>query len=336
MPKKLFTQAADEVKASLVSNLLKRLIQSKPSAVALGIDLAAKEDNWGLSLISLDESFSAGTLELLLPHRAEVPNFKKQCPIKPSSSILREILTGLRAIKVPTALAVDIPIGWPQNHGPFATRWSAESGLGNEELPSRNEFEYRQTDILLREKLKSSLFAIGADKIASAAFEWARVRMALSDLIDATDVGFGTNPDTAVVMFETYPAAFVRFNYSNWIEYKTGEASDNQNCDPKSSEDVRFELIEQLVVDYDLNLKPSKASLNLACTTPRSDAFDGLLCALCAWDYLCFRKDRKRPGIDSQMSTPEALMNEPVDADTRARISKEGWIMTRMPHAVQE
>jgi len=338
-----FKSESQRWKDSLVARVLADIDRAKCSEVAIGLDMAAQEDFWGLALITLDESCSSGALKLLLPHRATIEPFSEHCPMKPSTECLQGILAGLHERKIPTAMAVDVPMGWPVPHADFTKTWSALSGSDAGSIPGRDHFEYRKTDLFLRVELQkkdsgASLFAVGADKIASAAFEWAKVRAQLSDLITSCDVGFGSKTTDPIVLFETYPAAFLRLNYPEWIKYKTGEKSNKRSNASLTAEKLRNgvrdkkvmrnELVKKLLDDYQLDVTTCRAHLDLACSSPRSDAFDGFLSALCAWDYLRFRKSG-----DSlfTMSIPKMLLSEPVNDATRQIIEKEGWILTRLP-----
>ena len=320
-------------KDSFVTRVLADIDQAKCSQVAIGLDMAAQEDNWGLALITLDDTCSSGALKLLLPHRATIEPFSAHCPMKPSTEYLQGLLAGLHERKIPTALAVDVPMGWPVSHAEFTKTWSALSGSHAESIPARDDFEYRKTDIILRGELRkkdpgASLFAVGADKIASAAFNWAKVRAYLSDLITGCDVGFGSKTTDPIVLFETYPTAFLRLNYPEWIEYKTGEKSTKRSSTNRSAEELRYGLVEKLLDDYQLDVTACRTHLDLACSSPRSDAFDGFLSALCAWDYL---KIRSTGSPLSTMSTPQQLIENEIDQETREVIESEGWILIRMP-----
>jgi hypothetical protein len=328
-----FGDRSNEWKETVVARLLAEIDKADCGAVAIGLDMAAQEQKWGLSLITLDKTCSAGALQLLLPHRAAIEGFSRHCPMKPSTDYLQGILAGLLERNIPTALAVDVPLGWPASHSQFTKNWAAISGSHADVIPARDDFEYRKTDLSLRVELRkhdpgASLFAVGADKIASAAFVWARVRTHLSDLITACDVGFGSKPPDTIVLFETYPAAFVRLNYPEWIEYKTGENSGKRSDTNRSAKELRNGLEERLLDDYHLDVAKCRPHLDLACDSPPSDAFDGVLSALCAWDYLKFRSSGLPPVT---MSTPQQLIDHEIDQNTRELIEKEGWILTRMP-----
>ncbi len=321
-----FKDCSRDWQDSLIKRMFEKLDLEDCAAAAIGFDMAAKEDNWGLCVLTVDIKYENGKLQLLLPHHATVERYPKQFPIKPTLAHLRDLLAGLRERKIWTVLAVDVPLGWPGSHGDFTNDWSAMNGATTE-LPTRDEFEYRLADLRLKERLGANLFAVGADKIASAAFQWANVRTGLGSLIDACDVGFGTNGDPLITLFETYPAAFVRLNCPNWVKYKSGEKKSKKCPDPQSSAKLRCQLVDQISQDYSLDSSRCQSQLDQACLASRSDAFDGFLSALSAWDYLRWRRD----GTESHTTTtPEALFGNPPTDKMRKRIEAEGWILTRM------
>jgi hypothetical protein len=195
------------------------------------------------------------------------------------------------------------------------------------DLPSREDFEYRMTDLLMKERLNANVFAVDADKIASAAFQWAKARTQLDGLIDACDVGFGVSGAPLVTLFETCPAAFVRLNYSEWIKYKTADHTSETDESQPATKLLRKPLLNRMLQDYAIDTSQCEAHLHLSCTSSRSDAFDGFLSALTAWVYLRWR----RYGVASHVTTtPRSLLGCIPDAEQENRIRREGWILTRM------
>jgi hypothetical protein len=321
-----FEECSHDWQENLIVRVFEAIDQRQCAAAAIGLDMAAREDNWGLCLLTLDADYRQGVLQLLLPHRATLEGFSRHCPIKPSLTYLQNLLAGLRERKIATSFAVDVPLGWPELHGDFTNDWSAMTGATTE-LPSRDDFEYRLTDLHMKERLGANLFAVGADKIASAAFQWAKARTQLDGLIDACDVGFGVSGDPLVTLFETYPAAFVRLNYSEWIKYKTADNTSETDESQPATELLRKPLLDRMLQDYAMDTSRCEAHLHLSCISPRSDAFDGFLSALTAWDYLRWR----RYGVTShEATTPRSLLGCAPDAKQKDRIKREGWILTRM------
>jgi hypothetical protein len=326
-----FENKKKEWQDSLVPRFLKAIDQSGCKAVAIGLDMAAQEENWGLSMISLDEDFCSGQLTLILPHRASIDGYKAHCPLKPSKYYLRGILEGLRDRDIETALAVDVPLGWPIKHGLFTHDWSALNRCAIDMIPLRDEFEFRQTDLLLREMLRNSdssaaLFAVGADKIACASFEWAKIRANFSGIIQVCDVGLDNVLQSSVILFETYPAAFVRLNFPDCISYKSGEKTSGQTGLSRSAKEIRYELVDKLLAGYRLDIDSCRPYIDQACSSFSSDAFDGFLSAITAWDYLRWRKY----GDDSHFTTtPKALLRRDPTIDESNTIEKEGWILIR-------
>ncbi len=326
-----------EWQENLVSRVFGDIEKSNSHAIAIGLDMAASEDNWGLSIIGLHKDLTQGNLLLLLPHREPISGFKSYCPMRANQDDLQAILKELECKSIPTAMAVDVPLGWPQKHGVFAASWSAKEGANAEVvLPSRDAFEFRLIDLTLRDLLRktdpsASVFSVGADKIASAAFMFAHFRAGMSLGTFTADVGFESVSPNAFRLFETYPAAYVRLNYPEFIRYKSGTDSDTKK--DRSAEEIRYSFIDRLLDDYSLVVEGRlQDHINQACASSRSDAFDGLLSAFSAWDYLRWRT---RDNNLFEMTTPERLLGRRLDSgvvdDIKKikRIEAEGWILVR-------
>ena len=194
----------------------------------------------------------------------------------------------------------------------------------------------RLIDIKLRELLRmtdrsASVFSVGADKIASAAFMFAHFRAGMSSGTLISDFGIGSVSSNAVRLFETYPAAYVRLNYPDFIQYKSGTGSDKQK--DNSAGKIRRAFIKKLRCNYSLVVEGRLQNhINQACSSSRSDAFDGLLSALSAWDYLRWRTSGDK---FFEMTTPEQLLCRKLDSGVAAdaeiikQIETEGWILVR-------
>ncbi|MBA2116700.1 DUF429 domain-containing protein [Bremerella alba] len=331
-----YPEASSELEETLIDRTFDRIDEGNYQYAAIGIDMAASESRWGFTLITLDEKLTCGTAQLLLPHRFTIDGFTKTHPIKPSRQVLISVLAGLQKRKITTAVAVDVPFGWPVKHGDFAKEWNASDGVSLEfSLPERDDFEYRKTDLMFKELLGSELFSVGADKIASAAYEWAQLRIKLERYFKHCDVGFANAPVDGIEVFETYPAAFVRLNYPGCEKFKSGETKRTKTPtdardSARNSEEVRIALFDQIQQQYQFNIGHDKSIIDLACSTSASDAFDGFLCAVCAWDYLKYR----RFGTDShRTSTPNELIGQNQAQALRKLIEKEGWILVRIPNS---
>jgi hypothetical protein len=114
-----FEECSCEWQENLIVRVFEAIDRGPCGAAAIGLDMAAHEDNWGLCLLTLDTDYRQGILLLLLPHRATLEGFSRHCPVKPSLTYLQDLLSGLRERKIATAFAVDVPLGWPELHGDF-------------------------------------------------------------------------------------------------------------------------------------------------------------------------------------------------------------------------
>lgn len=334
--KRLFADVASDFEAALLKSILPGITSDEARFVAVGIDMAAQEGNWGLSVIVIDKKSNRGSLRLLLPHRFDLDGFKKKHPIKPSATFIAQLLSGLANHQIPAVVAVDVPFGWPQEHSSFLEDWSAAPAAGKVvSPPSRCCFEYRLCDremmaLLKREGRSGAVLAVGADKIASAAFQWATQRIGMPGY-ERVDVGCDPQTVCKGVFFETYPSAFVRLNYPSFAGYKTlkeANAEGEQAKDQPTERQARHDLLNAIRAEYQIETDRCASALEAACATAASDAFDGFLSAITAWDYL---KWRTQPPRTVRMSSPTELLGPSNAARERIRIEKEGWFLVRMP-----
>ena len=336
--KPLFTDLAKEFEELLLASVLPNIKSSGAKHVAVGIDMAAQEGNWGVSIITTDSDFCRGSLRLLLPHRFDLAGFQKKHPIKPSGAFIAEFLSGLANQGVTVAVAVDVPFGWPLEHSSFLESWSALPVPSKAiSPPARACFEYRLCDRALMGVLKSegrfaNVLAVGADKIASAAFEWATQRLALN-AHGQIDVGYDLSVGSGGVFFETYPSAFVRLNYPKYAGYKTLKETTTDKIaeNELAEEQARQGLLAAIKREYDIDTTHCDSNLQAACLTSASDAFDGFLSAIAAWDYLKWRFQKT---CAIRMSSPGELLGSQRAAKEKARIEKEGWFLTRLPASI--
>lgn len=337
--KPLFPEAAKEFEGLVLTSVLPSIKSSGAKYVAVGIDMAAQEGNWGVSIITIDAKLRRGTLRLLLPHRFDLEGFKKKHPIKPSGAFIAQLVSGLAEHQITAAVAVDVPFGWPQEHWSFLEDLSAAPAPGKTfSPPPKCCFEYRLCDrammeLLKREGRSAAVLAVGADKIASAAFQWATQRIGLPG-IDRVDVGYESQMVGWGVYFETYPSAFVRLNYPSFAGYKTLKEAKTE-VEPANDHSIerhaRHDLLDAIREEYQIDTAQCASAVEAACATSASDAFDGFLSAITAWDYL---KWRTQPPGTIRMSSPTELLGPHKAATEKARIEKEGWFLVRLPMTV--
>lgn len=283
-------------------------LKNRSGPIAIGFDVAAQEDNWGLCVLLLDVNLQHGSLKLLLPSPMPEVQYAKY-------QILHQLLEVTVAASCGGAMAVDVPFGWPDEHRRFVDHWSATAGWNDlSPLPERDEFERRLTAVRLR-RLDVKPLAVGSDKIACAAFKWAQCRMVFGELLGSIDVGLPMAVQGKMVTFETYPGAFVNINLPREIwSYKKKHHLSN-----------RRRIWNMLTEVYPLdNDERSALWIEHALTTAHSDAFDSLLCAFAAWDYLRWR----RGFADVTLTTPDRLLGEEF-LQYHDQILREGWMLVR-------
>jgi hypothetical protein len=131
--------------------------------------------------------------------------------------------------------------------------------------------------------------------------------------------------------FETYPSAFVRLNYPLYAGYKTlkeANAEGEPTQDQPTERQTRHDLLEVIRAEYHIDTAQHGNALEAACATSASDAFDGFLSAITAWDYL---KWRTQPPGPIRLSSPTELLGPQTAAKEKHRIEKEGWFLVRLP-----
>ncbi len=226
----LFDEVAKTVERGLREQALPGIASCGDTYAAVGIDMATQDSHWGLSVITMGDDMKCGTVRLILPYQAKVEGFDRRRKLEPARHILFELLLKLSANNFITAVAVDVPFGWPEYHWTFLQTWSALMACKPESTSPLvlDKFKYRLCDRTLMACLgnHNNIFAVGADKISSSAFEWASIRCS-DDWKTNWQVDLGLSDDRKaskgdVVFFETYPSAFVRLNYPEWTGYKTG------------------------------------------------------------------------------------------------------------------
>jgi len=283
--------------------------------VAVGLDFAASEKNWGLCILVLREALDDAQIALLLPAAGRK---KDGTPAankiqRPSMSLLSSVLERLEQHRCVASVAVDIPFGWPVENSSFLAAWRATDGWTSDAaLPERGHFERRLTDRLVQERLELRPLSVSADAIGQAAFVWAQVRQQLGGRLGAVDVGLGPHTVEGIQTFETYPTAFVTAQAVDLDDYKGKPA-------------VRRKLLDRLLGVHNVsNRKHWEAALAWAIDQKGSpDACDAFLCALLAWAHL-----RWRAGYpDAHLTRPETWL-EPERLHAEAeRIAREGWIL---------
>lgn len=303
-----------------------RRIAEHDGPFAIGLDMAADQGNWGLCVLLVEKTLGSARLLLLLPRPAARRDGQDAASVRllPSANHLRAILQAVGGTGGSASLGVDVPFGWPVEHGLFTGGWSAVHGRNGTRLPSRDEFERRLCDREFRRAFSGLVpFAVGADSIAQAAFVWCKALVDLGDLAGPIDVGLEKLDAARVATFETYPAAFVKNVSPKFIDYK-------------SLPDQRAALLRDLLEkDYrimcpgDDDARPVSDHPWCLWAVQQSgspDAFDSLLCACTAWDHL-----RARLANGCVLSTPENVMGHSLSQADRDRVLREGWILVRMP-----
>jgi hypothetical protein len=291
------------------------------TSFAIGLDMAANEDNWGICLLLITPDLRQAKLVLLLPQAYLNKNGRRSATriCRPSFQILQSILQSVFDSEISGSMGIDVPFGWPVEHGEFVGQWSATEGWqAGDPIPERQNFEKRLCDVKLNQ-YESAItpFAVGADTIAQAAYKWAACRHDLAALAGEIHLGLTAANNNGLTTFESYPGAFVQLAYPEFGNYK-------------SQPEVRRELLEQLRQDYPIQLdRRTEVWLEWAIEQRgRSpDAFDALLCAITAWAHRRWMRDQDGHPLTTPARVFTAVDEQLPTELQEQRIHQEGWIL---------
>lgn len=228
--------------------------------VIIGIDCAAQDKNIGLALGKL----SGGRLEVS----------KAISNLRPGR--VATTLRGWVDPSLPTLLAIDAPLGWPQAMG--ATLWGHEAGKPIAVEP--NLLFRRRTDIHIKERLSQQPLDVGADRIARTAHRALQLIEGLGNSL-GQPIELAWDPSFQDVRaIEVYPAATLISYGISARSYKDEGGTDARNG-------IVARLCEHIALG-DHQLRP-------ACVAD-ADALDALVCVLAGADFLLGRAEGPQNG----------------------------------------
>lgn len=197
-------------------------------------------------------------------------------------------------------LAIDSPMGWPANMSRDLKNHIAGTKLQNEPRESRQNYFRRTTDKFIQRALSQTPLSIGADKIASMAFD----ALEIMDNINwkfQLDVGYGIESNYKVI--EVYPSATIADRLKNKPKI-SGKKSDYG---------VRERIFNSIIEVPGSTI--SKDFLSGFDVLSSDHLFDAFLCLMTGIDYV---KEKLYRPIEVNNIT-NMTMNEEI-------IRKEGWI----------
>ena len=161
-------------------------------------------------------------------------------------------------------LAMDAPLGWPQNFGDVLAGHNAGMPLGAE----ANQFFRRETDRFVQRTFGKVPLDVGADRIARTALAALQLLGTLSEkrgmpIPLAWDVDF-----TRIAAIEVYPAGTLKASYVQSSAYKRPD-----------QRETRKKLLAWLANEAEL-------SEDLSLPLEDADALDAMLCVLAGADFL--------------------------------------------------
>lgn len=270
--------------------------------LAVGLDLAARAQNWGVAVVEVDHD--GGRLVTLLPELRRTSRGTRVVTRPTAEHVVAE-LTRLAESGLPVSIGVDVPFGWPEG----ARRLLAGNRADRTVAPAspRGEYELRLTDHCFARDGGKRPLSVSADKLGLAAHRWTRLRADLDAALGgawSVDLGLEGPPASGVVAFETYPGG-----------YLGGRA--------KPTPERRRELVADWARSGWRELEGASVEATLA---KRRDAhgFDALVCARIAARHL-----RERRGEEPQdgWTTPRRLLGRAPTAEEQETIRREGWIL---------
>ena len=223
--------------------------------VIIGIDCATQDKNIGLALGKLSE----GRLQVS----------KAISSLRPGgvASTLREWADP----NLPTLLAIDAPLGWPQAMG--ATLLAHEAGKPIAVAP--NLLFRRRTDVHIKERLSQQPLDVGADRIARTAHR-------ALQLIGGLGTSLGQPIELAwdplfhdIRAIEVYPAATL-------VAYKIPARSYKDEGGAEARNEILTRLCEHVTLDGD--------ELRAACLAD-ADVLDAVVCVLAGADFIMGRAE---------------------------------------------
>jgi len=220
------------------------------SYTIIGIDCATDPKNIGLAC----GLWQKGRLQI-----TDVTNGQLHIP--------EEIVTEWISNSENCLLAMDAPLGWPQEFGHTLAKHTAGMPLQAES----NHFFRRETDRFVQRTFGKVPLDVGADRIARTALSALRL---LGTLFDKTGIPIplAWNTDfSGVAAIEVYPAGTLKASHMQSSAYKrTGQR------------ETRKQLLAWLTTEADL---PENLSIPLE----DADALDAMLCVLAGADFLAGR-----------------------------------------------
>ena len=177
-------------------------------------------------------------------------------------------------------LALDAPLGWPQDFGHTLKDHEAGMPLQNE----ANQFFRRETDRFVQRTIGKVPLDVGADRIARTALSALQFLGALSEKIGVTiplawDIDF-----TGIAAIEVYPAGTLKASQVQSSAYKRPD---------------QLEAREQILTWLASEAKLTK---DLSLALEDADALDAMLCVLAGVDFLA---GKAYPPIDLVLAKKE-------------------------------
>ena len=194
---------------------------------------------------------------------------------------------------IPTLLAIDAPLGWPDNMGELLAGHSA----GQPIRKSANKMFRRQTDCFIKKKIRKQPLDVGADRIARTAYAALYLLKELRKITkQKIPLAWSRKLKEKLSAIEVYPAATLKAYSIEDLRYKK-----------PNQEKVRESIISKLKIHIDLQVDLQEHTL----LNQNADALDAVVCTLAANDFL----------LDNSM--------KPADNNLA---KKEGWIWVKNPN----
>ena len=193
---------------------------------------------------------------------------------RPNGLVIEEVVTGSRdpvglihswIQESPALLALDAPLGWPDDLGKRLNVHMAGEAIAIE----GNQLFRRATDRYLRSKLGKQSLDVGADRIARTALWAINFLNSLSQTLDRPiPLAWTSDYVDSVAAIEVYPAATLISRGLALPGYKK-----------KKSDSIRMNILNGL--ESEITIRCERDEI-----VATDDALDAVVCALAGYDFL--------------------------------------------------
>jgi|GEM_PF-2748675 len=227
----------------------------------------------------------------------------KKLDLSRDNEFISNYINGLNNDSTKVILAIDSPMGWPDEMIRELSKHNAGAKIENLKNQARQNYFRRVTDKIMIERVKKIPLSIGADKIASMAFD----ALSMISLLNGNfklDVGVGNTKINDNIIIEVYPGGYLANKTIDIVlrGYKNDKHKRSQIYD---------QIIKKNVILQEIKLWKHEIIED-------DDTFDAFICLLAGIDY-----------NDGRLKGPNDYDKKDLEIHyDDSTILKEGWIWT--------